>query len=133
MKINTALILCAGLGKRLNPITLKTPKPLLKIKNLTLLEHCINLIKQVGVNKIFINSFYLKEQINKFIEENDFEIISVLRNLKIIGIFTRLAIRDNKKKYLKLIPYAWKLIKLRSQNNNFRDLNNLLKVLKKNK
>jgi MurNAc alpha-1-phosphate uridylyltransferase len=74
MKINTALILCAGFGKRLNPITLKTPKPLLKIKNLTLLEHCINLIKQVGVRKIFINSFYLKEQINKFIEENNFEI-----------------------------------------------------------
>ena len=38
MKINTALILCAGFGKRLNPITLKTPKPLLKVKNLTLLE-----------------------------------------------------------------------------------------------
>jgi len=74
MKINTALILCAGFGKRLNPITLKTPKPLLKIKNLTLLEHCINLIKQVGVKRIFINSFYLKEQINKFIEENNFEI-----------------------------------------------------------
>jgi MurNAc alpha-1-phosphate uridylyltransferase len=74
MKITTALILCAGFGKRLNPITLKTPKPLLKIKNLTLLEHCINLIKQVGVKKIFINSFYLKEQINKFIEENNFEI-----------------------------------------------------------
>ena len=74
MKINTALILCAGYGKRLNPITLKTPKPLLKIKNLTLLEHCINLIKQVGVKKILINSFYLKEQINKFFEENNFEI-----------------------------------------------------------
>ena len=74
MKINTALILCAGYGKRLNPLTLKTPKPLLKIKNLTLLEHCINLIKQVGIKKIFINSFYLKEQINKFIEENNFEI-----------------------------------------------------------
>ena len=74
MKINTALILCAGYGKRLNPITLKTPKPLLKIKNITLLEHCINLIKQVGIKKIFINSFYLKEQINKFIEENNYEI-----------------------------------------------------------
>ena len=74
MKINTALILCAGYGKRLNPITLKIPKPLLKIKNITLLEHCINLIKQVGIKKIFINSFYLKEQIKKFIEENNFEI-----------------------------------------------------------
>ena len=74
MKLNTALILCAGFGKRLNPITLKTPKPLLKIKDLTLLEHCIDLIKQVGMKKIFINSFYLKEQINEFIEENNFEI-----------------------------------------------------------
>jgi len=82
-----------------------------------------------------IYNFYLKTQkkINKKSFKNDFEIISVLRNLKIIGIFTRLAVRDNKKKYLKLIPYAWKLIRLRSQNDNFKDLNNLLKVLKKNK
>ena len=58
---------------------------------------------------------------------NDFEIISVLRNLKIIGIFTRLAIRDNKKDYLKFIPYTWSLIKLRSKNNNMlKELNNLL-------
>src|SRR5210317_1692867 len=82
-----------------------------------------------------IYNFYLKtkKKLNKKSFKNDFEIISVLRNLKIIGIFTRLAVRDNKKKYLKLIPYAWKLIRLRSQNDNFRDLNNLLKVLKKNK
>jgi len=82
-------------------------------------------------NKIL--NFYLKKQkkLNKKYFKNDFEILSVLRNLKIIGIFTRLAVRDNKKKYLKLIPYTWKLIKLRSQNNNFRDLNNLLKVLEK--
>ena len=51
MKINTALILCAGFGRRLNPITLETPKPLLKIYNLTLLEHCINLIKLIGIKK----------------------------------------------------------------------------------
>ena len=80
-------------------------------------------------NKIF--NFYLKKQ--KFLDKNqlknDFDIISVLRNLKIIGIFTRLAVRDKKKKYLKLIPYAWRLIKLRSNNrNNFKDLNDLLKV-----
>ena len=74
MRINTALILCAGFGKRVNPITLKTPKPLLKINNSTLLENCINLIKLIGVKRILINSFHLKEQINEFIENNNFQI-----------------------------------------------------------
>ena len=74
-------------------------------------------------------NIYLKSQnklnVKKF--KNDFEIISVLRNLKIIGIFTRLAIRDKKKKYLKLIPYTWSLIRLRSKNNKmFQELNSLL-------
>ena len=45
MKIKTALILCAGYGKRLNPITLKTPKPLIEVNNITLLENTINLIR----------------------------------------------------------------------------------------
>ena len=58
MKINTALILCAGFGKRLNPLTLQTPKPLLKIKNLTLLDHCINLIKNLKIKRINQNFFY---------------------------------------------------------------------------
>ena len=49
--------------------------------------------------------------------------MSVLRNLKVIGIFTRLANRDKKKRYSKLIPYAWKLIENRIDNNDiFRDL-----------
>ena len=42
MRIKTALILCAGLGKRLNPLTLENPKPLLKLKNVTMLENCID-------------------------------------------------------------------------------------------
>ena len=58
-----------------------------------------------------------KNKINKNYFKNDFEILSVLRNLKIIGIFTRLAIRDNKKKYLKMIPLAWELIETRINNN----------------
>ncbi len=58
----------------------------------------------------------------------DFAILSILRNLKIIGIFMRLAVRDNKKKYLKLIPYAWEMIHYRmSQNKIFDNLNFLLK------
>ena len=48
---------------------------------------------------------------------NDFEIISILRNLKIIGIFTRLSKRDKKHSYLKMIPYAWKLIDERRKFN----------------
>tara|TARA_B100001093_G_scaffold430902_1_gene426758 strand:- start:752 stop:1438 length:687 start_codon:yes stop_codon:yes gene_type:complete len=74
MKINTALILCAGYGKRLNPITLKTPKPLLKIKNLTMLDNCINLILNLGIRKILINSFYLNEQINKFVKNHKYDV-----------------------------------------------------------
>ena len=73
MKINTALILCAGYGKRLNPLTLKTPKPLLKIKQLTMLENCINLIENLGIKKIIINTFYLKDQINDFIIKKNFK------------------------------------------------------------
>ena len=74
MRINTALILCAGYGKRLNPITQNTPKPLLKIKNSTLLNHCINLIKNLNLDKILINSFYLKEQIKKFVKDHSYDI-----------------------------------------------------------
>ena len=68
-------------------------------------------------NKIY--KFYISKQIklDKIKFKNDFEILSILRNLKIIGIFTRLAIRDRKKKYLKLIPYAWSLINLRINND----------------
>ena len=73
MKVNTALILCAGFGKRLNPITLDTPKPLLKLNNITVLEKCINLIESLGVRKILINTFYLREQISHFIKENTFK------------------------------------------------------------
>ena len=74
MKINTALILCAGLGKRLNPITLNTPKPLLKIKDVSMLERCINLIEKLGIQKIFINTFYLKDQFSKFLDKKNFNL-----------------------------------------------------------
>jgi N-acetylmuramate 1-kinase len=77
-----------------------------------------------------IYNYYLKlnnKKVNKAILLNDFEILSVLRNMKIIGIFTRLAVRDKKIMYLSLIPHAWKLIELRIKNN--RIFNNLKKVL----
>jgi aminoglycoside/choline kinase family phosphotransferase len=62
--------------------------------------------------------------------KNDFDILSVLRNLKIIGIFMRLAERDKKRKYLKLIPYAWKMINNRLGNN--KDLADLKLLLASN-
>ena len=74
MKINAALVLCAGYGKRLNPLTLKNPKPLLKLNNLTLLENTINLIKKLGINEIKLNTFYLRDQIKIFIEEKNFDV-----------------------------------------------------------
>ena len=73
MKINTALILCAGFGKRLNPITLDTPKPLLKLNNVTILETCINLIENIGIRKIIINTFYLNDQISNFLKNKNFK------------------------------------------------------------
>ena len=74
--------------------------------------------------KMFIKTNNYIDQ-NKL--KNDFDILSVLRNLKIIGIFTRLATRDRKKKYMKLIPYAWKMIEQRiSKNFLFMDLESKL-------
>ena len=73
-KINTALVLCAGYGKRLNPLTLKNPKPLLKLNDLTLLENTINLIKKLGISDIKLNTFYLKGQIKIFIEQKNFDV-----------------------------------------------------------
>mgnify|MGYP001166320887 FL=1 len=78
MEINTALILCAGYGKRLNPITLKKPKPLIEINNTTLLQNTLNLIASLGVKNILINSFYLSEQIEEYVA-------SLSINLKVLS------------------------------------------------
>ena len=74
MQINTALILCAGFGKRLNPLTQKIPKPLLEINNVTLLENCINLVIKLGIKKIFLNTFHLSNQIISFVKKKNFQI-----------------------------------------------------------
>ena len=85
MKINTALILCAGYGKRLNPLTLNEPKPLLKIKEITLLENCINLIESLGIKKVIINTFYLEEKITNFLNTKRFNLdIKIVNDGKII-------------------------------------------------
>ena len=83
------------------------------------LETSDNLKEIIYQNYLYLN----KKKINEIKFKNDFEILSVLRNLKVIGIFTRLVVRDGKRKYLKLIPHAWKLIENRVNNNDiFKDL-----------
>ena len=75
MKIKKAMILAAGYGKRMLPITEKIPKPLIKIGDKNLLENTIDLLKKNGVDEIIINTHYLGELIDSF-----------LRNKKNFGI-----------------------------------------------
>ena len=81
------------------------------------------ILKDKILNQFIKNNNSLNKE--KFI--NDFEILSVLRNFKIIGVFSRLSKRDKKHNYLKLIPHAWELIEGRINNNNkFKDLKNII-------
>ena len=72
--IKKAMILAAGFGKRINPLTLKKPKPLLKIGNETLLSNSIKFLKKIGINKVIINVHYLEEQIVEYIDKNNFDL-----------------------------------------------------------
>jgi len=67
MQIKRAIILSAGYGKRLNPLTLSKPKPLLEINKKTLLENTIYILEKFGIEEIVINTHYLSDQINTFI------------------------------------------------------------------
>ena len=74
MSIKHGMILAAGLGKRMQPFTFKTPKPLLEINNITLLERAINLLVSHGVQEININLHYLPDQIQTFINKKKFQV-----------------------------------------------------------
>ena len=86
MKITKAMILCAGFGKRLLPLTLSSPKPLLKIGHRTLLSNTLNILEQLGVKKAVINVHYLGNQIIDYIKKNKFnmEITTVNEKDKIL-------------------------------------------------
>ena len=73
MKIKKAIILSAGYGKRLNPMTLSKPKPLLEINKKTLLENTIHILEKFGIEEIVINTHYLSSQINEFIGNKKFK------------------------------------------------------------
>ena len=88
-------------------------------------------IKNTKKLKIQIYDYYLKKNIKirkavfqKF--STDFDILSVQRSLKIIGIFSRLFKRDKKDRYLKFIPYTWKLLEMRMGSEIFLDLRKIL-------
>ena len=117
MRINTALILCAGFGKRLSPLTLEVPKPLLRLREITMLESCINMIIKLKAKKIFINTFHLGEQISEFIKSKNFSIdIQVVNDGKVIlntggGILNMINhSQDNDFIILILIHYGKKII-----------------------
>ena len=81
---------------------------------------------QIKLFKFYhLNSHLRNTTFNKL--KNDFEILSVQRNLKILGIFVRLHIRDGKSNYLKYLPYTWSLIERRLKNPIFKKFNYLLK------
>ena len=64
-KIEVAVILAAGVWKRLLPITDKIPKPLVKIGSETILEKTIKLVKKLNIKKILINTHYKKDLLKK--------------------------------------------------------------------
>ena len=82
MKITKAMILCAGFGKRLRPLTLSSPKPLLKIGGKTLLSNTLNILEQFGIKHVIINIHYLGDQIIDYIKKNEFNMAITTINEK---------------------------------------------------
>ena len=74
MKIKQGMILAAGLGKRMQPVTLKTPKPLIQIDNKNLLDRAIELLINHGVDKMAINVHHLSDQIKDFINKKKYKV-----------------------------------------------------------
>ena len=144
MKIKTALILCAGFGKRLNPLTLKTPKPLININDTTLLQNTINLLEKLDIQNIKINTFYLQDQIVDFVLKNKMKSkIEIIKDGdKILdtggGIFNLIK-SSNEDDFIIFNPdTVWnsnyvEVIKNMIDFYYNKNLNNLLMVVNKNK
>ena len=144
MEINTALILCAGYGKRLFPITNDIPKPLLKVKNVNLLDNTLNFIKSIGITKVKINTYYLGSQISDFIKRQDYSLnIEIISDGEKIldtggGIFNLIK-NDEEENFLTFNPDTiWNSKYIETVNNmkNYyfkNKINNLLMVVKKNR
>jgi MurNAc alpha-1-phosphate uridylyltransferase len=74
MTIKKAMILAAGFGKRMRPLTEKIPKPLIKVGPKNLLERSIELIIKMGINELVINTHHLSKEIDNFIKNKSYEI-----------------------------------------------------------
>lgn len=144
MKINTALILCAGFGKRLNPLTIQKPKPLLEVNDITLLENTINLIKNLNISNIKINSFHLKNQIKNFVSKKKFNLnIEIIEDGNVIldtgGGILNLIKESKERNFIVFNPdTVWNLnyTKIIKEMENFyfeNQIQNLLMVAEKNK
>jgi len=86
-RIDSAVLLAAGLGTRLRPLTLKTPKPLLKIGECTLIDHQLRYLKKHGIKKVAINLHHLPEMIENHVEDGSRYGLSIVysREPKILG------------------------------------------------
>jgi MurNAc alpha-1-phosphate uridylyltransferase len=74
MQIKKAMILAAGFGKRMLPLTEKIPKPLIKIGPKSLLERSIELLIKIGINELVLNTHYLSDEIENFLKRKSYEI-----------------------------------------------------------
>ena len=80
--VKKAMILAAGFGKRVHPLTFKLPKPLLKIGNETLLSNTLKFLELFGIKQVVINVHYLGEQIIDYINKNKFNLTINIVNEK---------------------------------------------------
>tara|TARA_X000000368_G_C23048170_1_gene720075 strand:+ start:2275 stop:2973 length:699 start_codon:yes stop_codon:yes gene_type:complete len=132
MKIKKAIILGAGYGKRMHPITKKIPKPLVKINGLTLLENSINFLSSLGIKHIIVNAHYLHKEIVNFVKRKKFssKIYVVVEKKKILdtgGGILNASKKFNKQIFFVLNPDTlWR----RGYKKEFRKLE---KVYLKNK
>ena len=99
--IKKAMILAAGFGKRIHPLTLQTPKPLLKIGEETLLSNTLKFLEKFGVNEVIINVHYLSDKIIDYINNKKF-------NLNITIVNENEKIFDNGGGILNAINYLLK-------------------------
>ena len=144
MKIKTALILCAGLGKRVLPLSLEIPKPLLKLNNITLLENTINLLEALKIENIKLNTFYLQNQIKDFFSNQKFKAkIEIIEDGRKIldtggGIYNLIKASDDEDFLVLNTDTIWSLNYLETIKNMKKfyfekKIQNLLMVVSKNK